>query len=372
MTTTASITSRYKLRSVSSVVAERLRSDLLDTGDLSLGDRLPSLSELENRYGYSRVAIVHALSLLEQEGRVERRRGVGTFVTSPNEAIAVAKTGLIGLIANNTLTWNYVALGVYNGLADVARLNGWHVVLSRAVNIVEEEREVDRLVASGCRGVIVIPRPRTQSDIENDYLNRKHLDFPIILVDMALPTQNRTQVVFDNYQSGVDMTQLLIERGHKRIAFVRWTPKDDQLLYYSTDERARGYRDAIAGAALEPLYWNVDKNATDEVSRAHIESLMRNSLSDPARPTAAIALHDPWAMTMIGLAWRMGLRVPEDFTIAGFDNAPASSEFALAFPTTGPDFRSAGRLAARLATRPYEGFEVEGRIHVLPAPVIDR
>ncbi len=68
----------------------------------------------------------------------------------------------------------------------------------------------------------------------------------------------------------------------------------------------------------------------------------------------------------------MGLRVPDDLRVVGFDNLAVSRSFTPAFPTSNPDFVSAGRIAADALVRMIDGEPHEHWRYVLPVPLLRR
>ncbi|MDR3709458.1 MAG: GntR family transcriptional regulator [Capsulimonadaceae bacterium] len=345
-------------------IAEKLRADLLDAGDLVPGDRLPAVRELEERYGYSRMSLASALSLLEQEGRIERRHGVGIFMAERQAHTAFLGSGVVGLIVSDVMPFPSVSMFIYSGVEEECRTQDRHVVVASATTVAEEERELDRLVASGCRTIVMNPVIRTREEMDTDYLKRKYLDIPVVLVDMAYPEQGRTQVVFDNYQAGYDMTTLLLERGHRRIAFMLYASTRGTLMHFSNGERHRGYLAAMKHAGVPPICWTFDNQAPDDIVMRDIKAHLRDEAASGNGPTAVIALHAAWANTTIALLRELGMRPQEDIFVVGFDDPKGCS-----FPTTGADFRQAGKLAARLALQQQAEHAVLSRIFVLPVPI---
>ncbi|MDR3710380.1 MAG: GntR family transcriptional regulator [Capsulimonadaceae bacterium] len=368
-TATVSNNTTRRKRSAPSRIAEILRAGLLDSGECKPGDQLPSIRELEDRYGFPRASLVQALSLLERDGCIDRRQGIGSFVTMTTSRPAASVVKFVALVSNSARNAAHILVDLCDGIEEATRNLDRHFVMATASTVDEEEREVDRLIASGCTSIILNPVTRTLAEMKTDYLKRKHLDVPLVLVDMAYPEQARTQVVFDNYQAGYDVTQALIDQGRKRIVFVRIVAEEGVLMHYSNQERCRGYCDAMARAGLMPAYWN-ELRCTDPLPLTeHLRPFMQGAFKEDRSALALIAKSDSESTILMALAREMGLRVPEDVIVAGFDNEPPSSELNRPFVTTNPDFRSAGRLAVRLATRDDAP---QGTVYVLPAPVLGK
>lgn len=352
-------------------IALAIVSDYMETGYLKAGDRLPPVRALERRYGVSRNTVLHALSLLEQQGYVYRKHGAGVFVQTVSSAPAPT-VPLLGLAGPNI--YADLMLRVYEGVEKVARLHQMHVVVGSTGNDYHLERwQVARMVELGCQAIILFPCTRTESQLRQDYLKSEFPNTPIVLVDTAYPEQGRPQVVFDNYRAGYEMTQLLLQEGHERIAFMDFARREDSWMHYSTRERYRGYLDALkmAGMTLMPEHhWVIwDKHfAVDDV-RSEIEQFLRKWLTEVHPPTAVIAIEDAIAVQTVLIAQDMGIHVPEQLCVVGFDDLPVARLFRPAFPTTAPDFRRAGELAADLAVRLIRGERLSSLVYMLPVPI---
>jgi DNA-binding LacI/PurR family transcriptional regulator len=75
------------------------------------------------------------------------------------------------------------------------------------------------------------------------------------------------------------------------------------------------------------------------------------------------------AVQTIVLAQEMGFAVPEQLRVVGFDDLPVAQMFRPEFPTTAPDFRRAGELAAELAIRLMRGEKLPSLVYMLPVPI---
>lgn len=358
-------------RSLSNVVADAILSDFVRSGLLQPGDRLPPVRELERRYDASRATIVHALSLLEQQGWIEKRHGSGCYVKQPERSASTPPQNLIGFVARNTNT--EVILRVYAGIERVARVHHLHVLVASSDDSYDFEHEqIARLIRAGCNAIILFPVTRTERQLREDYLKKEFLDFPIVLVDIAYPEQKRPQVVFDNYLLGYEMTEMLLHEGHRRIAFMDIEAGEEQFMHYSTRERHRGYLDALHHAGV-PVYpedhWVIRGRLPGEDMFEEVVPFLQEWKRSEERPTGVIAIEDFCAMRTIEAARSLGIGVPEELTVVGFDNLTIARSFHPPFPTSDPDFRRAGEIAARLAIRQVRGSLTEPVTYMLPVPI---
>jgi DNA-binding LacI/PurR family transcriptional regulator len=134
-------------------------------------------------------------------------------------------------------------------------------------------------------------------------------------------------------------------------------------------ERNRGYLDALrfARKSCRPEdRWSVpDLGLLSEEVRTWLTAWR----AQPERPTALIAVEDRVAIQIIQQAQELGIRVPEELCVTGFDNLAVGRSFSPPFPTTEPDFRRAGEIATRLAIQQMRGERMEPSIYMLPVPI---
>ncbi|MHB9035497.1 MAG: GntR family transcriptional regulator [Armatimonadota bacterium] len=361
--------------SLANRIANALTDDFIHSGKLQPGDRFPTVRQLEKVYGASRSTVVQALSILELRGLVDKRHGSGCYLTEGPADADSEPARLIGFVSSGTS--DELSLRVADGIQRVCQRSGYHMLFaSIGRNYDEERRQVERMRESGCEAIVVKPLERTREQLESDYLNIEHLDFPIVLVDMAHPSHERSQVVFDNYQVGYDMASMLIGEGHRRIAFMELNNANEDLCVVTNHERSRGYLDAMAAAGFlvhEEDKWvvHLGEVATYPTPQQAASFLMR-WCDQVDRPTALMAIEDTMAVTIIGQARELGIAVPEELRVVGFDNLSVARCFTPLFPTTAPDFCKAGEMAVQQAIRQAKGESGHTRIFVLNAPVITR
>jgi LacI family transcriptional regulator len=121
-------------------------------------------------------------------------------------------------------------------------------------------------------------------------------------------------ICLDNHLAAYDMTKYLIGLGHKRIAFIKG-PAD----HGDANVRFAGFRKAMADSGL-PVDEKLCVQGTFEYSSSMPAA--KQLLSLKPLPSAIFACNDEMAAAVLATAHRLGLRIPEDFSLAGFDDAP--------------------------------------------------
>jgi LacI family transcriptional regulator len=146
-------------------------------------------------------------------------------------------------------------------------------------------------------------------------------DAPIVSIDPLMSDPNYPSVHATNYHGAMEAMNYLIELGHRRIGFISGRSELE-----SSNRRLKGYRDALEKAGLpvdERLIASGDY--TTETGAKCARELI--SLDNP--PTAIFASNDQSAMGVFQVAEELGLRIPEDLSVIGFDNIMESKYLRL-------------------------------------------
>jgi LacI family transcriptional regulator len=193
----------------------------------------------------------------------------------------------------------------------------------------ESSRELSALMEHGFRFVVVDPR--------------KRMEAPVPTVSAA------------SSSGAAQATGHLIELGHRRIAAITG-PRG----WMATDERLRGYHAALAAAGVLPdPQLVIESNFELDGGLAAGAEL----LSRPEPPTAIFAFNDQLALGAMQAAMRLGVRVPEQVSIVGFDDTAEAQIVTPRLTTVHQPLAEIGRLAVSLLTRLLEGQHVEA-LHV--------
>ncbi|MGN9787669.1 LacI family DNA-binding transcriptional regulator [Nonomuraea sp. ZG12] len=141
-------------------------------------------------------------------------------------------------------------------------------------------------------------------------------EIPLVLLDPAdAPARDIPSVGAGNWNGGLTATRHLLELGHRRIAII--TGPDSAL---SSRARLDGYRTALdmAGVPVDPeLIGRGDFLIEGGLAASH------RMLRLPDRPTAIFATNDGQAIGAYHAAHRLGLRIPDDLSVVGFDDMPS-------------------------------------------------
>ena len=186
---------------------------------------------------------------------------------------------------------------------------------------------------------------------------------PCVLVDAfhtALPS-----VVVDDRAGGEMATRHLIELGHRRIAFMGDTPPEFRFDW--SRDRTRGYERALERAGIEGRAEYV-REGTRSLNVA--QSIAMELLRLPDRPTAIFAASDTQALGALEAARSLGLRVPHELSVIGFDDIDVARYVGLT-TVRQPLFES-GRRGGELLLRALDGRPPDVHSELLPLELIVR
>ncbi len=171
-------------------------------------------------------------------------------------------------------------------------------------------------------GAIIISLPLDEAT--RDLLSRSKT--PVVLIDTPSSAELEvSQVMVDDVAGGAQATSHLINLGHRRIAFLGDTA-DPHFEFTSSKHRHRGYLQALeaAGIPVNPRYYCECDIARDAARQAALRLLK----ADP-RPTAVFAASDTQALGVLEAARELGLRVPEDLSVVGYDDLEIADHIQL-------------------------------------------
>jgi DNA-binding LacI/PurR family transcriptional regulator len=121
-----------------------------------------------------------------------------------------------------------------------------------------------------------------------------------------------------------------------------------------TAERLAGYLEALAAAGIDPDAVPIEERPTGENAEAAARAGALALLACRPRPTAILAMSDRLAAGALQAAAQVGLSVPRDLSVVGFDDAPLAAQLVPPLTTVRQPLTEKGRLAAELLFRPRE------------------
>lgn len=187
---------------------------------------------------------------------------------------------------------------------------------------------------------------------------------PVIAVDPHLGPSGPPTIDSDNVSGAITAVQHLLDLGHERVAFIGGRPDLE-----SARLREEGYRTALSRAGITP---------DEELIR--VGDYRRESAAAPARelltlenpPTAVFAANDLSALGVMDAAKGLGLDVPRDLSIVGFDNIPESALANPPLTTVSQPLQQMGARAIGMLVDLIEGRPLESTHVQMPTQLVVR
>ncbi len=207
---------------------------------------------------------------------------------------------------------------VLSGICDVSRNLGYSTLIYNTYdsNALNESLVWSLFQKNRADGMITLAVNR-----DDGWLSKYAGKYPLVqcseyVEDAALP-----HISVDNRLASRESVQHLIAQGHKRIGIVTSANR-----YLSSANRLRGYLDALEAAGI-PRDEALITYASADYSFASGKQAARDLLSLPQPPSAIFCVSDILALGVIASAGKMGLQVPWDLSVMGFDDVDYTTMF---------------------------------------------
>ncbi|RAP77426.1 GntR family transcriptional regulator [Paenibacillus montanisoli] len=288
----------------------------LDVGKLQPNEQMPSENEIAEQFGLSRQTVRQTLGELEQEGRLYRIQGKGTFAAEPRRSENRLDVQSIGLVT--TYISDYIFPNIVRGAEAAIRAKGYSLLLSSTDNDKGKERDsLSMLTSQPLSGLIIEPTKSAEGNPNLDYflaLNNRRI--PYVMINAKYPEISCPCLVIDDEEGGNLAAGHLLKLGHRRIAGFFKTDDQQGLL------RLKGFMRAhqSEGHSLHPDF--VTSYRTEEKAEKPVAAAER-LLGRPEgeRPTALVCYNDMLALQLLEVIRKLGLSVPNDVSIIGFDDS---------------------------------------------------
>jgi len=343
----------------------RLRSYILSAlnkGEFTVGSKLPTEDELTRRFGMSRMTVREGIATLVQEGILVRKRRAGTFVTRlkplpRSRSIAAMVWWVRGHSDRfDRLVW---------AIEEQTHAREFSFVLCNHENDeAKMVRYVERLADDGVAGVIFAPIQYPWRNETNEkiiaLLEEKGIPF-VLLAAIGRATANRYSLAGHNgFAATRDVVRHLVGLGHRRIAYIRAFTGN-----FDADERCLGYLQQMKQEGLD-----VPDGYVQEIQEGPVEGQARQEIrriiSLVPRPTAVACAHDGLARNVIDEVKKLGLHVPEDLAVVGFDDSHFAKTTDPPLTTVRVPVAEQGKLATEMLFAKING-EMTGERQEFPA-----
>lgn len=337
-------------------------------GDLKAGDKLETHQELSKRYSVSLITVKNALANLVKEQVLYTRVGKGTYVAEPMpRKIPRSDERMIGLVLRD-LKQPFFSMVVESVERRASEL-GYHFLLSSSSeNIEKEETQIERFRELGVQGLIIASLSYQYRATE--HIERLHNDnFPYVMVSYIIDPAY-WYVGCDQELGGFLATEHLIKTGYRSIGYVH-VGKGNLL----SEVRKNGYSRALIENDMpfisdliyylepEPVDAGADRYALGVQFAGRFAELAK-------RPEALFFYNDMVALGFIHAAAEIGIQVPRDVAIVGFDDVIVSRYASVPLTTIHQPVDRIGKWAVDMINSRITHQDIGNRITLKPSLVV--
>jgi LacI family transcriptional regulator len=283
-------------------------------------------------------------------------------------ALRSGGTNIIGFVIptiENPHFWDTV-----DGVTQEARSRGYHLLFSNLSSRFEFSEVILRdLLSQRIDGLIL---PDAYIDKKNRLLlgtsfqtRLAHPQVPIVEISDDPDVEHPTDTVQANYRQATrEIIAHLVSMGHRRFGFINGVAFSALGV-----DRLRAYEEAhqAAGLPVDPQYILTCGDAIEDGYQAALQLLQL-----PERPTTILAINDLLAIGAVRAAADLGLRIPADLSLVGFDDIPIAKYLVPRLTTVSKDAVGLGRAAARMLIERIQNPDLPRRTLTSPARIIYR
>ncbi|MDP4095171.1 MAG: GntR family transcriptional regulator, partial [Bacillota bacterium] len=321
------------------MLVEYLKEEIL-MGRVKPGEQIPSENELAEKFSLSRNTVRKAISILANDGYLYTEHGRGTYCMNRNRNRYGSKN--IGVIT--TYISEYIFPKVIQGIDSVLSGNGYSIMLKNTNNNTAKEAIcLEDVLEKNIEGLIIEP---TKSALFSNNLkfyeafDNQHIPY-IFIHGYYQRLEGKSYVILDDEKGMHDAVEYLARLGHKKIVGI-FKADDIQGL-----NRHKGYAKALneAGLPYDP----------DEVIWFHTEdrdikpcNSIKQIIEANKRIDAIACYNDEIAFKVFEMLESMGIKVPENISITGFDDSYFSNNCPVKITTVTHPKESLGEMAAEI------------------------
>lgn len=311
--------------------------------------RRPTLDDVAEAVGVSRATVSNAYNRPDQlsaQLREQILRVAGELgYPGPNptaRSLATSRTGAIAFLLDSSLSaaFSDPALSItLDALAKTVEPTG-NALLLLPGREAQEGPPASRVLAA--QADIAVAYSLADGTPALEAVRTRGL--PLVVIDQP-PLPDTARVGCDDRGGASLAARHLVELGHRRFGILA-APRLSAVTspFHGTRERLAGYLDTLTAAGITDVTITEAPWLSASTARAAATDLLTASL----RPTALLCMSDQLAFAAIAAAHRLGLRVPADVSIVGFDDTPQAAWSEPPLTTVRQDLAGKGRVAGEL------------------------
>lgn len=317
---------------------ETIMEDLLTrihNNDFSYDAVFCTEKQLSEQYSVSRITAKRAITDLEQRGVLYRKRGVGSFVSrsalssinTPGRSSTDSRMVSFLLPFDSTKGNLFQTIEVVNKALSA---RGYFMSLYISdTSSSKEKANIRLLLSQNLSGLVYYPmRDKINLNLLNEFIFN---GIPVVVIDKSTDCPYLHNVVSDNFEGGRLLAEHLLSLGHRNIAFFTTAPIDETS---SVRNRFAGYlfQMQASGIPVNPNHLICyPHEIVEDIAAANEPNAFHNAIRQMynAGVTAIIAENDRVAQFIYMACSSMGLHIPEDISLCGFDNIEAAQELEI-------------------------------------------
>jgi LacI family transcriptional regulator len=326
---------------------------------------MPTIKQVARHAKVSSATVSHVINgtrFVSEPVRAQVQQAMEELGYRPNtlaRSLRSGQTHTIGLILPDSANPFFAEIG--HAIESAAFERGYNVILCNTENDPQKERLYTEVLGNKqVDGLIFVA-----SGEDRQVLSQSLDDgLPLVVVDRDLGNLELDTVITDNLSGGLLATRHLISLGHRRVACItgpsNLTPSAD---------RVAGYREALEQAGIpvdESLILRGDFRARSGYEDAKL------LLGRTPGPSAIFVCNDMMAIGAIRAASQLGLRVPEDLSIVGFDNIELAAYTTPPLTSVAQPKQEIGQMAVALLIERAKEPTLPPRRNMLPSRLVIR
>jgi DNA-binding LacI/PurR family transcriptional regulator len=326
--------------------------------------RKPTSSDVARLAGVSQSAVSRTFTpgaSVSSKTRAKVLKAAAVLSYRPNalaRSLIVGRSRLIGLVVAHLDNQFYPL--VLEILSKALRARGYHILIFLATPDGEPvDNVLDTLIDYQVDGILM-----GSASISTRLARRcEAAGIPVVLFNRYQDDADLTAVVSDNRSGARAVAEHFVAGGHRRIAhFAGWQNAS------TGRDRALGFQEGLAAHGVE-----LDCFVDTEFRPQRAAEAARAVFSGPDRPDAVFCGNDPLAFAVMDtLRYELGLRVPEDVAVAGYDDVPIASWLAYNLTTVRQHAHCLVEHSVDILIGRIEGRHPEPRSVVLDSPLVVR
>ncbi|KRL22740.1 GntR family transcriptional regulator [Lentilactobacillus kisonensis] len=326
------------------MVKKNIKNNIIN-GKYKINEKIPTESELMAMYSVSRYTIRRAVGDLEHEGYIYRVQGGGMYVNDwiNNKVRSERSNQSVGVITTHIA--DYIFPNIISGIDQVISEEGFSVLIGNTHDEYDNERHnLLNMLDNDVVGFIIEP---TRSTLENPNLDVYQMIVnsgkPAVFINAHYPQLEFPYVEIDDTKAEKQLVDHLLDNGHERVLGIFQV--DDLQGVNRMNGFIKSYQTHpnVSSSGDIMMYRSSDNiNNVLEKVKGRVDVQLEN------RPTAIVCYNDQLAIEVIGMLSKEGISVPDDISVAGFDDYEISKFVDPSITTMTHPKRHMGETAAKL------------------------